>query len=207
MSRVVVVPGATGAAGAALCALLASRGDIVVAAGRDAARLAAVQATQRTVCDLTDAAAVTDLAATVIADHGRVDGVVHLVGGWRAGSSAEDWAWLEPRLLGSLRAVTLAFRESLSASDAGRLVTVGSISAQKPTWSNANYVALKTAADAWTTALASGWRKAGTAAAVTFAVSSIGDGGVAPDRLARAIATVWDSPASELNGARIPIEP
>jgi 3-oxoacyl-[acyl-carrier protein] reductase len=202
----VVVTGATGDAGRAVCTALLAAGNTVVAVGSDAGRLESVNASFRFVCDLTDATAMADLKTRVHAKVGRVDGLVHLVGGWRAGHDPEDWEWLEPRLLTSLRLTTLAFHDDLTASPAGRLVTIGSTSAAKPTWSGANYATLKTAADVWTAAIASGWRKAGTAAAVTLLVTSLGGDGTPVDAIAARIASVWDVPAESLNGARIPLD-
>jgi NAD(P)-dependent dehydrogenase (short-subunit alcohol dehydrogenase family) len=200
---VVVVTGATGNGGRAVCSTLVDAGFTVIAVGSDAARLETVTATARYVCDLTDDAATRELATLVRADLGPVDGLVHLVGGWRAGHEADDWEWLEPRLLTTLRLATLAFHDDLTASTAGRLISVGSTSAAKPTWGNANYSVLKTAGDAWMAAVASGWRKAGTAAAVTLLVDSLGAEGTTPVELAEAILPLWEQDAGLLNGTRI----
>lgn len=200
---VVVVTGATGEAGRAVCAALLAAGHSVVAVGSDLARLESVDASTRFVCDLTDAAATLALAGRVRAEVGPVDGLVHLVGGWRGGHSTDDWDWLEPRLLTTLRLATLAFHDDLTDSPSGRLITIGSTSAAKPTWGGANYSTLKTAADAWVASVASGWRKAGTAAAVTLLVTSLGDGGTPPERVATRIATLWSEDATVLNGAHI----
>jgi NADP-dependent 3-hydroxy acid dehydrogenase YdfG len=205
--RVIVVTGATGDSGRAVASALLDAGHTVVAVGSDEERLASVAASFRFVCDLTDVAAAAALAARVREEVGPADGLVHLVGGWRGGHEPEDWAWLEPRLLTTLRAATLAFHDDLGASEAGRLVVVGSASAAKPTWSAANYAVLKTAADAWVAGLASGWRKAATAAAVTFVVKSLspeaGGDGTPVAALAAAILPLWDQSAAELNGAHI----
>ncbi|HEX4400520.1 MAG TPA: SDR family NAD(P)-dependent oxidoreductase [Galbitalea sp.] len=200
---VVVVTGATGDAGRAICATLTAAGVAVVAVGSDAERLESVAASFRFVCDLTDATATLSLATRVREQVGGPDGLVHLVGGWRAGHETVDWDWLEPRLLTTLRLTTLAFHDDLSTSPAGRLVTIGSTAAAKPTWGGANYATLKTAADAWVAAIASGWRKAGTAAAVTLLVSSIGGDGTPAESLAARVATLWDEGADILNGARV----
>ena len=197
--------GATGDSGRAVAAALRGAGHTVVAVGTNEDRLASVAASFRFVADLTDVAAAAALAARVREEAGRADGLVHLVGGWRAGHAPEDWAWLEPRLLGSLRATTLAFHDDLGASDAGRLVVVGSATAARPTWSGANYAVLKTAADAWVAGVASGWRKPGTAAAVTFVVRSLGGDGTPVGELATAVLPLWNEPAAELNGAHIPL--
>jgi 3-oxoacyl-[acyl-carrier protein] reductase len=198
-----VVTGASGPAGRAVCAALLAAGHTIVAVGSDASRLESVAATVRFTCDLTDAGATPGLATRVRSSVGPVDGLVHLVGGWRAGHDVADWDWLEPRLLTSLRLATLAFHDDLTASPAGRLVTIGSTSAAKPTWSGANYAPLKTAADAWVAGIASGWRKAGAAAAVTLLVKSLGADGTPVDRVAARISTMWGEDAAILNGARL----
>jgi len=200
---VVVVTGATGDGGRAVCSNLVDAGFTVIAIGSDAARLETVTATARYVCDLTGDLATRDLANRVRTEIGQVDGLVHLVGGWRAGHDVDDWEWLEPRLLTTLRLATLAFHDDLTSSTAGRLISVGSTSAAKPTWGNANYSVLKTAGDAWMAAVASGWRKAGTAAAVTLLVESLGDEGTTPANLAAAILPLWKQDAGALNGTRL----
>jgi NAD(P)-dependent dehydrogenase (short-subunit alcohol dehydrogenase family) len=199
----IVVTGSTGGLGRAVCAALSGSGLTVVAVGSDAGHLDSVPAAAHYVCDLTNADAAMDLGSRVRAEVGPVDGLVHLVGGWRAGHDAADWDWLEPRLLTTLRLTTLAFHDDLAASPAGRLVTIGSTSTAKPTWGGANYSTLKTAADAWITAVASGWRKAGTAAAVTLVVTSLGDGGTQLETVASRVATLWSEEASVLNGSRV----
>jgi 3-oxoacyl-[acyl-carrier protein] reductase len=199
LTTTIVVTGATGDTGRAVCAALVEAGNTVIAVGSDEFRLATVKATDRRVCDLTDPTATAELGATI----GPVDGLVHLVGGWRAGNGNDDWEWLEPRLLTSLRLATLAFHDQLTASDRGRLVVIGSSGAAKPTWGGANYATLKTAADSWVAAVASGWRKAGTAAAVTLVVKSIGPDGTPVADLAAAILPLWNRDASELNGLHV----
>ncbi len=199
----VVVTGATGEAGRAVCTALLAAGHRVVAVGSDEDRLSTVDASDRFICDLTDATATLRFAAELNTSVGPADALVHLVGGWRGGHALEDWDWLEPRILTTLRNVTVALHDDLTAAAAGRLVVVGSTSAAKPTWSGANYAVLKTAADAWTQAIASGWRKAGTAAAVILLVKSIGDDGTPPATIAENVVSVLAGDAAELNGTSI----
>jgi 3-oxoacyl-[acyl-carrier protein] reductase len=207
VTRTIVVTGATGDAGRAVATSLVAAGNTVVAIGSSLERLESVSATTRIACDLTNATDASTLAERVHAQVGTVDGLVHLVGGWRPGNDIENWDWLEPRILTTLRLATLAFRNDLSTSTAGRLVVIGSASAAKPTWGGANYAVLKTAADAWVSAVASGWRKGGTAAAVTLVVQSIGGDGTPVDELAAAIIPLWDAPAANLNGSHIGLIP
>jgi 3-oxoacyl-[acyl-carrier protein] reductase len=205
--RVVVIAGASNDSGKAVADRLARDGVTVVALGTSAERLVSVQAAARIEVDLTDAAATLEAAAGILQQFGRIDGVVHLVGGWKGGQSDEDWGWLLRRNVDTLRNTTRAFREALLASGDGRFVMVSSTVVDKPTWSNANYAATKAAAEAWMLALARGWAKQQVAAATIFAVRSLGEGegetsvAVLADRMA----SLWALSVDELNGARIPL--
>jgi NAD(P)-dependent dehydrogenase (short-subunit alcohol dehydrogenase family) len=205
----VLVAGATSAAGVAVAAALAGAGARVLAVGSDAGRLERVRAAAPDasvyVCDLADFTAVTALAATVHAEHGPIDALVHLVGGWRGGGGLdgqtdEDWDFLHVRVIGTLRNTTRAFNADLLASLAGRLAIVSSVSVTAPTPGGANYASAKAAAETWTRAVGHGFAKSGdTAAAVIFAVRAL-DG--LESRLAAEVVALWDSPADALNNTR-----
>jgi len=159
------------------------------------------------VCDLTDEAAVSALAERVHAEHGPVDGVLHLVGGWRgggglAGQSDADFRFLE-RTLTALRHVSRAFDEDLRASTAGRLAVVSSTAVARPLAGGAGYAAVKAATEAWTRAVAQGFAKAARdageplrAASVVFRVTSLAG---LEERLAEAFTGLWGQPAADVN--------
>jgi len=205
----VLIAGATSAAGVAVAVALAGAGARVLAVGSNEKRLErvleAVPECSVYVCDLTDFAAVTALAATVHAEHGPVDGLVHLVGGWRGGGGLdgqtdEDWDFLHTRVLQTLRNTTRAFNADLLASFTGRLAIVSSVSVDAPTPGGANYASAKAAAETWTRAVGHGFAKSGdTAAAVIFAVRAL-EG--LESRLAAEVVALWDSPADALNNTR-----
>ena len=205
----VLIAGATSAAGVAVAAALAGAGARVLAVGSDEERLARVSAVAPEasvyVCDLADYDQVLALAAGVHAEHGPIDGLVHLVGGWRGGGGLdgqtdEDWDFLHERILATLRNTTRAFNADLLASLAGRLAIVSSVSVDAPTPGSANYATLKAAAETWTRAVGHGFTKSGdTAAAVIFAVRSLD--GLEP-RLAAEVLALWNSPAPALNNTR-----
>lgn len=203
--RLVVIAGASNESGIAVATALRDAGAHVVAVGSSASHLEAVPAAARYACDLRDTAATEALAARIRDEHGPADGLIHLVGGWRPGQANEDWDWLEAQVLTTLRNTSRAFRDDLVASPAGRLAIVSAASVEKPAWSNANYVTIKAAAEAWVAAIASGWAKGGTAAAVTFVVNALGDGEgqTSPATLGTHVAALWDGPATRLNGDRI----
>jgi 3-oxoacyl-[acyl-carrier protein] reductase len=205
----VLIAGASSAAGVAVAAALAAAGARVLAVGSNADRLNRVVEVAPDasvyVCDLADFAAVTALAATVHTEHGPIDGLVHLVGGWRGGGGLdgqtdEDWDFLHERVLTTLRNTTRAFNADLLASMNGRLAIVSSVSVDAPTPGGANYASAKAAAETWTRAVGHGFAKAGDpAAAVIFAVRAL-DG--LESRLAAEVVSLWDSPAAELNNTR-----
>ncbi|SDR93786.1 short chain dehydrogenase [Microterricola viridarii] len=220
--RTVLIAGATSASGHACAAALTAAGARVIAVGSNAGRLAELAASVpgviTRVCDLGDFAAVTELSEEIRAQaaahgHSGIDGLIHLVGGWRgggglAGQSEEDWQALEAAF-GTLRNTTRAFNDDLLASDAGRLAIVSSASVARPLAGGANYAAAKAAADAWTRAVAQGFAKATapeppTAAAVIFVVKSLAG---LEQQLAERVVGLWDATAAELNGAYIPLDP
>ncbi|WP_246093311.1 SDR family NAD(P)-dependent oxidoreductase [Microbacterium kyungheense] len=216
--RLVLVAGATSASGLAAARGLRGAGARVVAVGRDAERLTAlgvaVPGLHTEVCDLTDEAAVTALAERVHAGEGAVDGVLHLVGGWRgggglAGQTEADYRFLEESFT-ALRHVSRAFDADLRASAAGRLAVVSSTAVARPLAGGANYAAVKAATEAWTRAVAQGFAKdardAGrplSAASTIFRVKSLAGH---EDALAQAYIGLWDADAASVNDTIIDLE-
>lgn len=160
------------------------------------------------VCDLGDPAAVASLAERIHAEHGRIDGLIHLVGGWRgggglAGQTDEDWDFLHARVLTTLRNTTRVFIDDLHASDAGRLAIVSTTTLDKPMPGGANYAAAKAAAETWVKAIANGFAKSAPAASATiFVVRSLD--GLEP-QLATAVTALWDSNAASGPLHRVPL--
>jgi NADP-dependent 3-hydroxy acid dehydrogenase YdfG len=221
---VVVVAGAGGGAGAAVVRRLASAGAVVVTADRS------LESTQSLVdeisglhpyaVDLLDELATNTWAQSVAAEFGRVDGVVHLVGGWRGGkgiteADLADWEFLSGLLVRTVQHTTRAFHDQLRASPIGRFVLVSSAEASRPTAKNASYGAAKAAAEAWTLAVADSFR--GSQAAATIVVvkalltpqmraakpDSAFKGYTDVADLADTIAGLWDKPADDINGERL----
>ncbi|WP_438295095.1 SDR family NAD(P)-dependent oxidoreductase [Streptomyces sp. HUAS TT7] len=237
---VVAVAGAAGPAGRAALLRLAEAGAVVVGSDQDAARLAeAVDAARYAhggatvtgdTVDLLDLQATRDWADRIQKDFGRIDGMVHLVGGWRGSTSfpetdLADWDFLEKLLIKTVQHTSLAFHDALLRSDRGRFVLVSQSGAHKPTANNAAYNAGKAAAEAWTLALGDAFRKAGgedgpSAAAAILVIKALVHDAMRAERpnakfagftdvkeLADAIAGVWDRPAQEVNGQRLWLTP
>lgn len=236
-SLVVLVTGATGAAGRATVRALALAGADVVAVGRDEHRLAAlfdrVDGVQLQVADLSDRAQCDALADRVRRQHHRIDGLVHLVGGWRGAprftaNSDEDWAFLSRTLIDSLRHISQAVYDDLAASADGRAVIISATAVDRPTPGGANYVAAKSATEGWMGALAESFTRAakaaaaaphpqaGHAAATVLVIKALVDDAMRdadPDKtfagftdvdvLAARIVALFTDDAAEINGARL----
>ena len=168
--RVYAIAGIGGGLGPVVAECLAAAGATVAAADRSQDRaeeigaelgLPAERWDGRGV-DLLDEEAVRAWCAALLERFGRVDGLLHLVGGWRGGQALHeaplsDWALLHDLLIRTVQHTTRAFHDALVASERGRFVLVSAKQAQAPSNSNAAYAAAKAAAETWTLALADGF--------------------------------------------------
>ncbi|MFB7669084.1 SDR family NAD(P)-dependent oxidoreductase [Kitasatospora sp. NPDC056138] len=236
--KVIAVAGASGPAGQAVLRRLAAAGATVIGADIDPQRLDAAVDHVRTavpgarissqVIDLLDPQEVHDWADHLEAEHGHVDGVFHLVGGWRGSktffdSRIDDWDFLHDRVVRTLQHTSLAFQPALVRSEAGRYAIVSAAAAHKPTAGGAAYAAAKAASEAWTLSMADSFKKETTsadgeptAAAAILVIKAL----VTPEMraekpeakfagftdtadLAETLAGLWDRPAAELNGQHL----
>ena len=185
ISRPVVIVAGAGAAGAALSQQLAKQGVHVVLLDSNADAAAAVAApliqdglsVDWQVIDLLDVEQIVALRDQLNADYGRIDGVIHCVGGWRGSptldiTSVKNWIALNPPIVGTLATITAVFGEGVRASDRGRIVMVTSTAARKPTAGNIAYASAKAAAEAWMQGISHYFRES-NAAAVTVAVKAL----------------------------------
>lgn len=148
-----LVTGASSGIGRAVAEVLAARGMRVALCGRDPSRLAeaaaAIGAGSRPVtiaADLSDAAAVTALAARAVAELGQVDVLVHAAGTLRLGRLADAIAEdLDDLYAVNVRApvvLTRALLPSLGAAR-GHVVFVNSTAGLVPGAGNGLYAATK----------------------------------------------------------------
>lgn len=222
--RVIAVAGAAGNLGPTVVQRLASAGSRVCACGRDQASLDALATDVGDIdtdaVDLLDPAATRTWADDLASRHGRVDGLVHLVGGWRGGAPIEeapleDWDFLSSLLVRTVQNATQAFASRLMASGHGRFVLVSSGQAQAPTHPNAAYAAAKAASETWTLALADRFRGTGATAnlVVVGAIVTPAMRAESPDRdfstftpaeeIAEAVAYLCSDAAASMNGQRV----
>jgi NAD(P)-dependent dehydrogenase (short-subunit alcohol dehydrogenase family) len=226
--RVFAIAGVGGGLGPVVAERLAAAGAAVAGGDRDQANLDAlgaglglpVERWDGRAVDLLDEAAARDWCAALVGRFGRVDGLLHLVGGWRGGQPLHeaplaDWDLLHDLLIRTVQHTTRAFHDALLAAGQGRFVLVSAKQAQAPSNSNAAYAAAKAAAEAWTLALADGF--AGSAATANIVVveailtarmreeSPEGDFSTftPAEHIADAIAFLCSDAAAETNGQRL----
>lgn len=226
----VLIAGATSPAGVATAEAFASGGAQVIAVGSDTGRLRQAighlpSVDQRT-CDLADFRAVQALAEDVHVGGTTVDGLIHLVGGWRGGSgiagqSDEDYDFLHRSVLTTLRNTTRAFIGDLATSPRGRLAIVSATAVNAPAADSASYASIKAAAETWVRAVAqelsgSGPNGPSRAAAAIVVVKALLDEKMraeSPDRrfpgythvrdLAAAMTGLFAEEAASINGQRL----
>ena len=228
--RVIAIAGAGGGLVPLVVKELAEAGATVAGTDRSQENLDAIAAALALPADRWDGRAVDLLdeeaagawCAALVERFGRVDGLVHLVGGWRGGEALHeaplsDWELLHDLLVRTVQHTTRAFHDQLAASAAGRFVLVSSKQAQEPTNTNAAYAAAKAAAEAWTLALADGFEgSAATAnivvvdAILTPRMREEDPGKEFPtftpaEDIAAAIAFLASDAAKKMNGQRLPL--
>ncbi|BDH58873.1 SDR family NAD(P)-dependent oxidoreductase [Tsukamurella sp. PLM1] len=224
--RTVVVTGANGALGQEVVRRLVAEGATVAAIvrGEVAAEIAELPGVSGYRADLSDHAATADAGRAILAEHGGVDGLLHLVGGWRGGTPIDeadpaDWDFLEQGLIRSLQNTTQALYPALAASSDARVAIISSVSVAKPTASNAAYASAKAAAEAWTLALADAF-SGGSAAAVILRVMALLTPQMRADQperkfprytpigdVAERLVGLWDVPVGEVNGTVVTLVP
>lgn len=224
--RVVAVTGGAGNLGPTVVERLVSAGTRTCVCGREQAGLdelaSSISAPIDTdVVDLLDADATRAWAATLEERHGRIDALVHLVGGWRGGTPIEeapleDWDWLSALLVRTVQHATQAVAPALMRSGRGRFVLVSTGQAQSPTHPNASYAAAKAASEAWTLALAHRFKGTGATANIVVVGGAIVtpqmradspdqdfSSGTPAEEIAEAIAYLCSDASASMNGQRL----
>jgi NAD(P)-dependent dehydrogenase (short-subunit alcohol dehydrogenase family) len=230
--RVIAIAGAGGGLGPVVGKRLAEAGATLALADRteegvDAARapldLPDTRVDARAV-DLLDESAANDWAAALTGRFGGVDGLLHLVGGYRGGEPIQsfdlaDYDLLHDLLVRTLQLTTRSFHSALTASQHGRFVLVSATAAQAPTDSSAAYASAKAAAEAWTLALADSFAGSRATANIIIvaAIETPQMREENPDQerptftpaedLAEAIAFLCTDAAKRMNGQRLELHP
>ncbi len=227
--RVIAIAGAGGGLGPLVAARLAEAGATVGGTDRDqgvldslAAELGIGERWDGRAVDLLDEEATRGWCAALAERFGRVDGLIHLVGGWRGGqplheAPLSDWDLLHDLLVRTVQHTTRAFHDQIAASEHGRFVLVSAKQAQSPSNANAAYAAAKAAAEAWTLALADGFEPGGATANIVVIDALLtprmrveNPGKDFPtftpaEQVAEAIAFLCSDAGEKMNGQRLPL--
>jgi len=230
--RVIAIAGAAGGLGPTVARRLADDGATIAATDVNQERLDELgtdlglpedRYDGRTV-DLLSEDATREWASALVDRFGRVDVLLHLVGGWKGGdpiatTPLSEYEWLHDLLVHTVQHTTRAFYEQLADSDHGRFVLVSSSQAQSPSGTNASYAAAKAAAESWTLALADSLKDTNATANIVVinAILTPSMREKNPDKkfptftstddLAEAIRYVLGDSAAKMNGKRLELHP
>lgn len=226
--RIYAIAGIGGGLGPVVAERLAAAGATVAGTDRDQGRIDEVgsglglpaERWDGRAADLLDEEAARAWCASLLERFGRVDGMLHLVGGWRGGKPLHeaplaDWELLHGLLIRTVQHTSRAFHDALLESEHGRFVLISAKQAQAPSNSNAAYAAAKAAAEAWTLALADGFAESAATANI-IVVNAIltaqmreenPDGDFSSftpaEHIAAAIEFLCSDAAAEMNGQRL----
>jgi NAD(P)-dependent dehydrogenase (short-subunit alcohol dehydrogenase family) len=230
--RVIAIAGAGGGLGPVVARRLADAGATLSLVDRHQETADSVAAdldlsedrVEARAVDLLDPDAAADWAGSAEERFGHVDGLLHLVGGYRGGDPIQtfdlaDYELLHDLLVRTLQHTSRAFHAALTNSDHGRFVLVSSAAAQNPEDTNAAYASAKAAAEAWTLALADSL--SGTRATANIVVINaietprMREESPETERptftpaedIADAIAFLCSDSASRMNGQRLSLHP
>lgn len=228
--RVILITGATGGLGRVAAREMAAQGARLALVSTNALKLQSLAASlnleQGRVMtyagDLTQSEVVTQAAAAVQQAFGRVDVLLHLVGGWTGGRSVaegdpDDLEDMIRQHVWTTLYLAQAFVPLLISNGWGRIITVSSPSAERPAARGGFYAAGKAAQDALMLTLGRELAGSGVTANV-LQVRAIDTGHerdldrteknaswTTPEEITAAVLYLCSDDARVINGARIPL--
>lgn len=229
-NRVAVITGATGGLGRVVARRLAEEGARLALLSTDSSRLAVLagelslpeERWLTRAVDLTNPSAAQAAAEAVVAKYGRIDILLHLVGGWTGGKTVtqtpvEELASMLQQHLWTTFHVAQAFVPHLIANGWGRIMAVSAPTATRPTAKSVPYAAGKAAQEALLLTLAQ--ELAGSGVTANLLVVRAIDAQhrrdrertaetakwTTPEEIASAIVYLCSDAASVVNGAHIPL--
>ena len=229
-NRVAVITGATGGLGATLAHTLAVNGARLALLDRDLARLGTLPATLSLpesrvliqAVDLLDPAATKASAAAVQAKFGRVDILLHVVGGWTGGKSlfdatADDLKFMLNQHVWTSFNVIQAFVPYLVKNGWGRVVMITSPFATRPNAKGGPYAAGKAGQEALMLTLSQELKGTGVTANLLQAMTidnqrakisapdADNSSWTTPEELTAGIMYFLSDEAGTVNGVKIPL--
>jgi NAD(P)-dependent dehydrogenase (short-subunit alcohol dehydrogenase family) len=229
-NRVAVITGATGGTGRVVAKDLAEQGISLALFSTDQNRLADLAAELELppehylakALNLRSSEAAQTAAALVMEKFGRVDMLLHFVGGWTGGKKVVDFEieafrdMLQQHLWTTLH-ITRAFIPHLTANGWGRVIVISSPTAERPPAKSAPYAIAKAAQEALMLTLAQELKGSGVTANVlrvkTIDVKHQKDQEptttnamwTTPEEITTAINYLISEEGGMVNGARLPL--
>lgn len=222
MARSVIVTGGFGVLGQAVAEAFAAAGDKVARVDFAPAAHAALEgALDIGGTDLTDAASTEAALARVVADHGGIDVLVNVAGGftWETleGGSIASWSKMHTMNVLTAATITQLALPELKKSSGGRVISIGAGGAVKAAMGMGAYAASKAGVHRLTEALAE--ELAGSSVTANAVLPSIIDTPtnradmpdadfstwVAPGAIAKVILFLASPDAGAVSGALIPV--
>ena len=220
-NRVVVITGATGGLGQLATHTFSEQGAslALLSANRDKLESLAHNLNLPEdrilthAANLLDADAVQDTAEAVPAKFGRVDALIHLVGGWTGGktlseASVDEYSFMLEQHAWTTIHLLRAFSPKLASNGWGRVIGVSSPFAVKPSATMGAYGMGKAAQEALFMSLADEFTGTGVTTNIIHvkAIDVKGTGkGTSPQEIVSAMLYLFSDAAGKVNGARIPI--
>ena len=221
MTRVVVITGATGALGSKAAHTFAARGDSLALLDHNQDRLDSLTRDLNlpderlfvSVVDLRDREAVRSTTEAVSVKFGRVEALIHLVGGWVGGktipeASAEDLEFMLSQHVWTTFHLFQSFAPKLTSNGWGRVMIVSASTVPNPPGKAGAYTAAKAAQENLVLTLAAELKQSGVTANIiqVKAIDIENKGtGTTPDEIVAAMLYLFSDEAGKVNGARIPL--
>ncbi len=220
-NRAFVITGATGVTGRAAAHAFAEHGASLVLVGTDPSKLdvlardlnlPAARFLTLTV-DLRNGPAVHSAAEAVAVKFGRLDGLIHLVGGWVGGKTIAETPINDfESMLGQHVWTTIhlfqAFGPRMAANQWGRVIVVSAPTAANPPGKASAYTAAKAAQENLVLNLAAELKDSNVTANIIQVKSIDADRsgkGTTPDEIAASMLYLCFDEAGKISGARIPL--
>lgn len=219
--RIVLITGATGVLGTLAAHEFAAQGDSLALLSNDQVHLESIAGELNLpanrihiqTIDLLDSEALQDSARLIGSKFGRVDVLIHLVGGWTGGKTipetgSDELSFMLNQHVWTTFNLFQAFNPLLASSSQGRVISISSPLTVKPAAKMGVYSAAKAAQESLVLTLGEELRDKEVTANIIH-VSSIdvkrNGKGTPPEEILSAIAFLCGSEANRITGARIPI--
>lgn len=219
--RVVVITGATGALGSLVARTFAERGSSLALLDNDKEKLDSLTRDLKLpearlftrIADLRSGDSVRSAAEAASAKFGRVDALIHLVGGWIGGrtlpeSSADDFESMLGQHAWTTFHLFQSFSPYFAVNNWGRVIIVSASTVPNPPGKSGAYTAAKAAQENLVLTLAAELKENHVTANIiqvrAIDVKSEGKG-TTPAEIVAMMLYLFSDEAGKINGARIPL--